>query len=101
MSEDWVKNRKKTAAKIKKVAPKDRLGYVDGCIQCIAAIGQSNQGWLQWLSNPTLMNEFEENDLKDFFSKFREFSLSYIEFDIDSTQKGVRPPLIEKPKPYG
>jgi len=47
------------------------------------------------------MNEFEENDLKDFFSKFREFSLRYIEFDIDSTQKGVRPPLIEKPKPYG
>lgn len=101
MSEDWIKNRRKTVDKIKKVSPKDRLGYVDGCIQCIAAIGQSNQGWLQWLSNPTLMNQFNEKDLEEFFEKFRDFSLNYIEFDIASTQKGGRPSLKEKPKPYG
>lgn len=101
MSEDWVSNRTKTADAIKKISPKDRLGYVNACIQCLAAIGQSNQGWLQWLSNPTMMNEFSEDILKGFFEKFREFTLKYIEFDIDATQKGVRPPPNEKGEPYG
>jgi hypothetical protein len=101
MSEDWVGNRTKAADALKKVEPKDRLGYVDACIQCLAAIGQSNQGWLQWLSNPTMMNEFDETVLKGFFEDFREFALKYIEFDINATQKGVRPPPEEKSKPYG
>lgn len=103
MSDDWIQNRIKTADLIKKADPKDRLGFVDGCIQCLAAIGQSNQGWLQWLSNPTMMNEFDEDALKGFFEKFREFALRYIEFDIDATKKGVRPlpKEKEKVKPYG
>jgi hypothetical protein len=105
MSDDWISNRVKTADSIKKASPQERLGYVNGCIQCLAAIGQSNQGWLQWLSNPTMMNEFDENDLKYFFEKFKDFALQYIEFDIDATKKGTRPMPQEKGNdkydPYG
>jgi hypothetical protein len=81
------------------------LGYVNGCIQCVAAIGQSSQGWIQWLSNPTMMNEFEEDDLRGFFGRFREFALDYIAFDIEATKKGTRPMPKEKGnekgEPYG
>jgi len=102
MSSEWIENRLKVADKIKQIVPKDRLGYVEGCIQCIAAIGQSNQGWLQWLSNPTLMNEFEEETLKGFFEKLRHFALEYLAFDIDATKKGLRPSTggVQE-KPYG
>ncbi len=37
--------------------------------------------------DPTLSNRFNEKDLKELYEKFRKFSLSFFEFDIDATKK--------------
>lgn len=97
---EWISSRNYIKDKLNKLSPQDRLAYVDACIQCIGAIGRSNIGWLQWLSNPSMMSEFDEETLRQFFGKLKEFALAYIEFDIAATKKGFKPESRES-KPYG
>jgi len=90
-----VNERKKS---LKSLAPKDRLGYVEGCIQSLLAVNQSINGWMQWLSNPMKMGKFEEEQLEMFFKKLRQFALDFLEFDRDVTEKdekGKEQPRIE------
>ncbi|MCP8322784.1 MAG: hypothetical protein L6N96_01205 [Candidatus Methylarchaceae archaeon HK02M2] len=90
-----VKERKKS---LKNLAPKDRLGYVEGCIQSLLAVNQSINGWMQWLSNPMKMGKFEEEQLEMFFTKLRQFALDFLEFDRDVTEKdekGKEQPRVE------
>jgi hypothetical protein len=96
---DWVQARNEEKSRISKLSPKDRLDYVDGCIRCVNAIGFSSWGWLQWLSNPSLISWFDEPTLKGFFEKLKEFALALIEFDIEATRKGMKPEL-QMQKPY-
>lgn len=96
---EWIASRMKAKEALSKLSPQDRLGYVDACIQCVNAIGRSNWGWLQWLSNPSIMSEFNEETLKEFFQRLKEFALAYIDFDIYATKKGLRPEMQEW-KPY-
>jgi len=90
-----VNERKKS---LKSLAPKDRLGYVEGCIQSLLAVNQSINGWMQWLSNPMKMGKFEEEQLEMFFKKLRQFALDFLEFDRDVTEKdekGKEQPRVE------
>lgn len=79
-----IRERKKS---LENLVPKDRLGYVEGCIQSILAVNQSINGWMQWLSNPMKMGKFEEEELKLFFDKLKQFALDFLEFDRDVTEK--------------
>ncbi|MCS7116799.1 MAG: DUF2153 family protein [Nitrososphaerota archaeon] len=99
---DWIKSREEAKERISKLSPKDRLDYISACFECINAIGRSNLGWLQWLSNPSLMSMFDEGTLKEFFEKLKSFALAYIDFDIEATKKGMRPEILERGerKPY-
>jgi len=82
-----IRERKKS---LENLAPKDRLGYVDGCIQSLLALNQSINGWMQWLSNPMKMSKFEEEELELFFNKLKHFTLDFLEFDRDVTEKDER-----------
>ncbi|MCP8314312.1 MAG: hypothetical protein H3Z53_08100 [archaeon] len=79
-----VRERRKS---IEAMTPKDRLGYVEGCIQSLLAINQSVNGWMQWLSNPIKMSKFDEEELRTFFDKLRQFAIDFLEFDQKVTEK--------------
>ena len=97
MSEDWSKVKEKQLQRIKNLKPKDRLDMV----QCIAEINHyisgSCQGWTQWLYNPMIISQFNQEKLEEIFKKFKEFGLEFLEFDITST-KGLDDKLKKQKK---
>ena len=63
--------------------PKDRLDAVSRILQCIDFMRQSNIGWGQFLSNPAMVNQLDEEALRDIFSRFRQMSVARIDNDVD------------------
>jgi hypothetical protein len=62
---------------------KDRLDAVSRVIQCIDFLRQSNLGWVQFLSNPSMVNQLDEEALKDIFTRFKRMSMARIDSDVD------------------
>ena len=62
---------------------KDRLDAVNRILQCIDFMRQSNVGWVQFLSNPSMASQLDEEALKDIFSRFKKMSVERIESDVD------------------
>ena len=62
---------------------KDRLDAVSRTLQCIDFMRQSNVGWVQFLSNPTMVNQLDEEALKDIFGRFKKMTIARIESDVD------------------
>ena len=62
---------------------KDRLDAVSRILQCIDFMRQSNIGWAQFLSNPSMVNQLDEEALRDVFSRFRQMSVARIDNDVD------------------
>jgi hypothetical protein len=62
---------------------KDRLDAVSRIIQCIDFMRQSNIGWVQFLSNPSMVNQLDEEALKDIFARFKKMSIDRIDSDVD------------------
>ncbi|MEM3768915.1 MAG: DUF2153 family protein [Nitrososphaerales archaeon] len=89
-SQSWTEIIRERKKSLEAMAPKDRLGYVEGCIQSLLAINQSINGWMQWLSNPIKMSKFDEEELKTFFEKLRQFAVDFLDFDQKVTEKDER-----------
>ena len=62
---------------------KDRLDAVSRILQCIDFMRQSNVGWAQFLSNPSMVNQLDEEALKDIFTRFKKMSIARIDSDVD------------------
>ena len=62
---------------------KDRLDAVSRILQCIDFIRQTNAGWVQFLSNPTMVNQLDEEALKDIFGRFKNMTVARIDSDVD------------------
>ncbi len=62
---------------------KDRLDAVSRTLQCIDFMRQSNAGWVQFLSNPQMVNQLDEEALKDIFARFKEMTVARIDSDVD------------------
>jgi hypothetical protein len=62
---------------------KDRLDAVSRILQCIDFMRQSNVGWAQFLSNAQMVNQLDEEALKDIFARFKEMTLARIDSDVD------------------
>lgn len=81
---DLIKERKKV---LDSLDPKDRLGYVNGCVQSLLIINQSVGGWMQLLSDPIRMSSFPHEDLKNFFEFFHKFAIDFLDFDEKVTNQ--------------
>ncbi|MGQ9718700.1 MAG: hypothetical protein ACUVWK_02480 [Nitrososphaerales archaeon] len=91
MSEQsWTAIIRERRKSLEAMTPKDRLGYVEGCIQSLLAINQSVNGWMQWLSNPIKMSKFDEEELRTFFDMLKEFAMNFLDFDQKVTEKDER-----------
>jgi hypothetical protein len=62
---------------------KDRLDAVSRILQCIDYMRQSSVGWGQFLSNPSMVNQLDEEALKDIFARFKKMSIARIDSDVD------------------
>jgi hypothetical protein len=62
---------------------KDRLDAASRILQCIDFMRQSNIGWAQFLSNPSMVNQLDEEALKDIFSRFKGMAIARIDSDVD------------------
>ena len=65
MSEDWSKVKEKQLQQIKNMKPKDRLDMVQSIAEINHYISSSCQGWTQWLYNPMIVSQFNQEKLED------------------------------------
>ncbi|MFQ5997837.1 MAG: DUF2153 family protein [Candidatus Bathyarchaeia archaeon] len=87
MEEQWVKSLTEKLEEIRKLDPKDRLSAAAACTQCVTAIHNTIAAWMQRLTNPALLNDFEEKALKEFFDFYRRFTTEFLAFDVDATSQ--------------
>ena len=87
MSQDWITIKTRQLNKIKSLGPKDRLDMVEAIALMDQYILSSCQGWAQWIYNPVVINRFKEKELREFYEKFKEFTMKFLEFDLSATRK--------------
>jgi len=84
---EWIKKVERHLNTIKNYKTTDRLSTVSGITQCVSCIGGSVNGWISWLSDPRIMNSFNEDELIELFNEFKRLSIKMLELDIEWTKK--------------
>lgn len=87
MEEQWLRQSAQKVEEIKKLSPKDRLEYAASCLISTTAIFNSVSRWMQLLSNPALLNDFDKKNLEEIYESYRRFALDFLEFDLKATGK--------------
>jgi len=72
---------------IKKFDPADRLGLYASLIRMNSALFESVRGWDSWLRNPTFIDTFTQEELKEIFGQFKEVCVRFLEEDVRWTGK--------------
>ena len=100
----WTEERNKALDEIKKLEPIDRLGLYASLIRMNSALFESVRGWDSWLRNPSFIDTFSEEELKDIFKQFKDVCLRFLEEDVKWTGKkekglpmGSKAPKIDRP----
>ncbi len=99
----WTEERGKAIEDIKKLEPADRLGLYASLIRMNSALFESVRGWDSWLRNPTFIDTFTEEELKDIFKQFKDVCVRFLEEDVKWTGKkeksmpmGTKAPKVER-----
>ena len=99
----WTEERNKALDDIKKLEPADRLGLYASLIRMNSALFESVRGWDSWLRNPSFIDTFSEEELKDIFKQFKDVCLRFLEEDVKwtgkkdkSIQMGSKLPKVER-----
>ena len=93
MSEHWVQVSEKILDQLKQLESakgKDRLELVRSLRFIMNMLQRSFIGWMQWISNPDIMSMFSQNDLERMNKKLAEFSIAFVNYDIEMTRLGVQ-----------
>lgn len=95
----WAEERRKALEDIKKLDPGDRLGLYASLIRMNSALFESVRGWDSWLRNPSFIETFTENELKEIYAHFKEISVRFLEEDVKWTGKKEKgAPVSKVPK---
>src|SRR5271155_520119 len=62
---------------------KDRLDADSRIFQSMDFMREGNAGWVQFLSNPQMVNQLDEEALKDIFGRFKKMTAERIDSDVD------------------
>jgi hypothetical protein len=93
----WTEDREKALGDIKKLDPADRLGLYASLIRMNSALFESVRGWDSWLRNPSFIETFTEEELKDIFKQFKDVCVKFLEEDVRWTGKKEKTaPMISK-----
>ena len=86
MSKKWIRKVKKHIIEIESLDPKDRLEIVSAILKCNNAVAGSVNGWATWISNPSIMNSFTEEDLKTILEEFKKVAIPFLKNDVKWTE---------------
>ena len=93
----WTEERAKALEEIKRLEPRDRLGLYASLIKMNSALFESVRGWDSWLRNPSFIETFAEDELKEICSQFKEVCVRFLEEDVKWTGKKEKSfPLASK-----
>jgi hypothetical protein len=101
LSDSWIERSKKILEYIKKLEDtkgKDRLDYVRSIRFMLGAFEGSLKGWIFWINNPDIMTKFTLEEIEEMNRKLTGFIRSFIEYDLEITQKGIDKGLLAKRK---
>ncbi len=83
----WTEERSKALEDVKKLEPSDRLGLYASLIRMNSALFESVRGWDSWLRNPTFIETFTEEELKEIYKQFKDVCVRFLEEDVKWTGK--------------
>jgi len=86
MGDDWSRAKEKQIERVKSLQPHDRLGLVEAITEINQYIASSCQGWMQWVFNPMIVGQFNQEKLEGIFNTFRKFAVEFLEFDVEATR---------------
>jgi hypothetical protein len=99
----WTEERNKALDEIKKLEPADRLSLYASLIRMNSALFESVRGWDSWLRNPSFIDTFTQDELKEIFKQFKDVCVRFLEEDVTWTGKkekslpmGSKPPKGER-----
>jgi len=97
----WTDERSKALEEIKRLDPKDRLGLYASLIRMNSALFESVRGWDSWLRNPTFIDTFAEEELKEIYKEFKDLCARFLEEDVKWTAKKEKssPMASKAPRP--
>lgn len=93
MSEHWIEVSEKILEQLKLIEEtkeKDRLELVRSLRYILSVLQRSLFGWVQWVNNPDIMSIFSQKDLEEMTKRLSEFSKSFLEYDLEITNLGVK-----------
>ncbi len=82
----WIDIIERVRAKVDNLSGKDRLEVCASMAKCVDAVRNSSQGWLTWLSVPTTMDQFSEDELSEFFNRIKDISRKFLDLDLDASR---------------
>jgi len=89
----WIEKSRRNLKKLRKLMDepdKDRLEYVRVMRYAFGALGVSLRGWMQWVSSPEVMANFDEDELSEMMQTITGMVETFIEYDIKMTEEGVK-----------
>jgi hypothetical protein len=93
----WSDERTKALEEIKKLDPADRLGLYASLIRMNSALFESVRGWDSWLRNPSFIETFNEDELKEIYKQFKDVCVRFLEEDVKWTGKKEKSaPMVSK-----
>jgi len=80
--EEWIIHLKIELDKMDNLEPEDRLGLVTAIERCMRILNTSSSGWLNWSNQPSLMNLYNEDNLREMYDLFRDLASAMLELNI-------------------
>jgi len=75
---------------------RDRLDLVQSLRFSLYALHRSLLGWMNWANNPDIMVAFEKEELDEMNRRIKEFTESFLKYDVEVTQRGSQKNLGAK-----
>ncbi len=67
----------------------DRLELVRVMRFSLGALNQSLHGWMQWVSSPEIMSNFNKEELEEMAKKITDIVEQFLTYDIETTNTGI------------
>jgi hypothetical protein len=86
MNRKWIRRVKEHIREIDNLDPEDRLELVSAISRCNYTIAGSVNGWAKWISDPSIMSKFTEENLRTILDEFKKVALPLLKNDIKWTE---------------
>jgi hypothetical protein len=92
MHQNWTQRSENTLKQLRGLMEnpdQDRLELVQVILFSLGALNQSLHGWMQWVSNPDIISNFEKEELEEMAKKITDIVEQFITYDIEATNTGI------------